>query len=248
MDPLIIEKLAHLPEKSRKVIINFADQIAEAFMGKVESLILFGSAAGGDFLEGKSDINILIVLDEVRAIDLNMIMHIGKKYAKKGLGIPLIFEKDHVATSLDTFPIEFSDMKRRHILLFGNDPLSNAVIESKNLRYQCERELKSMMVNLRRGFLRTEGRKENLEDLLTRSLSTVLAACRGMMWLADKTPPDNIDDLLAAVRTAYDADTASIDRIWHLRKGRSESTATLEALFESYLVDIERLASIVDGL
>ena len=245
---MVIKKLAHLPEKSRKVIIDFADQIAEAFTGKVEALVLFGSAAGGDFIEDKSDINILIVLDDVRAIDLNMIMHIGKKYAKKGLGIPLIFQKDHVATSLDTFPIEFSDMKRRHILLFGNDLLSNAIIEGQNLRYQCERELKSMMVNLRRGFLRTEGRKENLEDLLTGSLSTVLAACRGMMWLAEKTPPDNIDDLLAAVRTVYNADTAAIDRVWHLRKGGSESTATLETLFESYVDDIARLALIVDRL
>jgi alpha-D-ribose 1-methylphosphonate 5-triphosphate diphosphatase PhnM len=105
-----------------------------------------------------------------------------------------------------------------------------------------------MMVNLRRGFLRTEGKKENLEELLSGSLSTVLAACRGIMWLAEKNPADNIDDLLAAVRTAYNADTAAIDRVWHLRKGRSESTATLETLFESYVDEIARLASIVDKL
>ena len=245
---MIIEKLIHLPEKSRKAIIEFSDQIAEAFVGKLESLILFGSAAGADFIEDKSDINILIILQDVHAIDLNMIMHIGKKYAKKGLGIPLIFEKDHIATSLDTFPIEFSDMKRRHILLLGSDPLKDSVVESKNLRYQCERELKSTMVNLRRGFLRTDGRKENIENLLTGSLSTVLAACRGMMWLAEMTPPDNIDDLLDAIREKYNAETVAIDRVWHLRKGQPESTATLETLFESYIDDIAHLASIVDRM
>lgn len=248
MDSQTIEKLGHLPEKSKNVIIEFTDKLIDAFPDKLEAVILFGSAAGVEYIEDKSDINILIILQNIRTIDLNVIMDTGKKYIKKGLGIPLIFERDHVATSLDTFPIEFSDMKLRHILLHGNDPLKNADIEGKNVRYQCERELKSMLVNLRRGFLRTEGKKENLENLLTGSLSAVLAACRGMLWLAEKTPPNNVDDLLAEIRLLYNAETSAIDRVWHLRKGRSEATATLEMLFEAYVDDIARLASLVDKI
>ncbi len=248
MDPMIIEKLSHLPEKSKNTIIEFSSKLEETFPENLESIILFGSAAGGDFIEGKSDINILIILHNIRTIDLNAIMDIGKKFAKKGLGVPLVFETDHIATSLDTFPIEFSDMKQRHILLSGKDPLKNASIEGKNLRYQCERELKAMMVNLRRGFLKTDGKKENIEELLTGSLSSVLASCRGMIWLQDKIPSDNVDTLLSEVRTAYNTETDAIDHVWHLRKGQPESTATLEMLFEKYVDDVERLSRIVDNL
>lgn len=248
MEAKTIEGLKHLPERSRDIMICFADRIAEAFGERLESMILFGSAAGGDFIEGKSDINTMIVLDKIRAVDLNIIMEAGRKFARKGLGIPLIFEKDHIATSLDTFPIEFSDMKRSHILLHGRDPLMDAVIEGRNLRYQCERELKSMLVNLRRGFLRSDGKRENLENLLEGSLATVLAACRGLLWMAGKTPPDNIDDLLVEVHKLYDSETKALDRVWHLRKGHSGATATLEALFEDYADEIAQLAALVDRL
>jgi len=246
----ILQKLSHLPEKSRRVLTGFADRIYKAFGDQLYSMMLFGSAAGGGFIEGKSDINTLIVLERVRVSDLEIIMEARQKYppqAGKGLALPLIFERGHVASSLDTFPIEFSDMKQRHIALYGADPLADAVIEKKNLRYQCERELKSMLVNLRRGFLTTGGKRENIEALLENSLSSVLAAGRGMIWMADREPHDFIVDLLNDLREIYNADTSAIDRVWRLRKGHSGATAMLEALFEDYINNIADLARVVDG-
>jgi hypothetical protein len=244
----IEEKLSRLPGKSRKTVAGFTDELVKAFENRLYSFILFGSAAGKNFIEGKSDINTMIILDDVTMTDLEVIMEIGQKYARKGLAVPLIFEKGHVVSSLDTFPIEFSDMKQRHILLHGVDPLEDAVIERKNLRYQCEREFKSMVVNLRRGFLRTEGKRERIEALLDESLASVLAACRGMIWMADKTPPDDISDLLVMINEIYDTDTSAIDRIWRLHQGQSGATALLEALFEDYKNNIADLADVADGL
>jgi predicted nucleotidyltransferase len=246
MKPEILEKLSHLPDKSRDTVAAFTDKIAKAFGEQLYSMILFGSAAGRDFIEGKSDINLIIILEKVRAADLEIIMEAGQKYARKGLAVPLVFERGHIVSSLDTFPIEFSDMKQRHILLSGEDPLEQAIIEKKNLRYQCERELKSILVNLRRGFLRTEAKRENIEKLLEDSLSSVLAACRGMIWMADKTPPDEATELLGDIHNIYECDTTAIDRVWRLRKGQSGATAMLEALFEDYIVNIADLAAVVD--
>ena len=248
MNPETIEKLKGIPEQSRDVVIGFSDKLAEALAPNLTSVILYGSAADGEYMEGKSDINILIILDSVRVVDLTVIMETGKKYAKKGLAIPLIFEREHIETSLDTFPIEFSDMKKRHILIYGLDPLENASIEKTNLRYQCERELKSMLVNLRRGFIQTAGNKENLETLLAGSLSSVLAASRGLIWLMGETPPNNADALLSEIKKAYKTDTDAMGRVWHLKKGHSGATATLEALFDDYCREIAQLAAKVDKM
>lgn len=243
----ILAKIERLPEKSRANLIKFADRIDKAFGDQLYSMMLFGSAAGGGYIEGKSDINTIIILESVRVSDLEVIMETWRKFAGKGLAIPLIFERGHVKSSLDTFPIEFSDMKQRHIVLYGADPLDGAVIEKKNLRYQCERELKSMLVNLRRGFLTTNGKRENIEALLENSLSSVLAACRGMIWMADREPHDFIVDLLNDLREIYNTDISAIDRVWRLRKGHSGATAMLEALFEDYLANIAELARVVDS-
>jgi hypothetical protein len=255
-------RLAHIPEKSRDVALRFTDRMIEAFSDNLDSIILYGSAAsrkdlttgrhdstmGGEFIEGKSDINILITLHSVRAVDLNIITDNGKKFFKKGLAAPLVFEKDHIANSLDTFPIEFSDMKKRHIVLHGPDPLEQAVIDPRNLRFECERELKSILVNLRRGFLQTDGNREALEALLGKSLSSVLAACRGLLWLAGHTPPDDIPSLLSMLQDKYKIEISAIERVWRLRKGESGATALLETIFDDYTRNIAKLSAIVDRM
>lgn len=244
----ILAKIASLPQKSKDVVGQFTKKLIDGLGDNLVSIILFGSAAEGEFIEGKSDINLLIVLLRARAIDLNIIMDVGRKFIGKGLAIPLIFEKDHVSTSLDTFPIEFSDMKRRHIVLFGEDPLEKAVIERKNLRYQCERELKSMLVNLRRGFLQTDGKGGNIQSVLENSLSSLLAACKGLLWLAGKTPPNETAAILSAVKETYNTGTVTMERVWELRQGKSGATATLEMMFDDYTSEIARLIGIVDRL
>lgn len=248
MNPEIIAKLSGMPEKSRQSVVAYTDKLVDGLMDNLVSVVLFGSAADGDFIEGKSDINILIVLESARTIELNIIMDTSRKFIKANLAVPLVFEKNHIATSLDTFPIEFSDMKKRHVTLYGKDPLDGAVIESKNLRYQCERELKSIVVNLRRGFLRANGKKENIEALLEGSLSSALAACRGLIWLAGKTPPYETGALLATVEESYGLNITFTERVWKLRQGESGATATLEALLDDYIDEIDALAAAVDRL
>jgi len=242
------EKLNHLSSRARSIISDYASMVQDSLGENLVSLILFGSAAGEDFIEGKSDINTVVILGDIRTPDLNIMTEILKKFARKGLATPLMFERHHIKNSLDTFPIEFTDMKRKHILLYGEDPFDTANIEIKNLRYQCEREFKSLLVNLRRGFLLTEGKRENIERLLENSLSSVIAACRGLIWIANQTPPANISDLLAALGDLYRSDTSAIDRVWRLRKGQSGATAMLEALFDDYTNNIESLAAIADRL
>jgi predicted nucleotidyltransferase len=248
MDPKAVEKISHLPHKTGETIVKFADRLVEALGENLISIMLFGSTAGGDYIEAKSDINVLIILQNARVIDLTIIMEAGKKFAKRGLSVPLIFEKDHISTSLDTFPIEFSDMISRHILLYGADPFEGAEIDRKNLRYQCERELKSIMVNLRRGFLRTDGKKENIQSLVEGSFSSVLAVCRGLVWLFGKQPSHDIGKLLEEIESSYKSDTSAVARVWHLRKGGESSTATLEVLLEDYIRDIANLAALVDKM
>ncbi|MCD6162137.1 MAG: hypothetical protein J7K40_06960 [candidate division Zixibacteria bacterium] len=250
------DKLMHLPEKSRKTVIKFAESLIEAFDNNLYSLILFGSAArasrrGGadEFKEGASDINTVIILESVAKNELNVILDIGRKFKKSGLALPLVFKRGHIPTSLDTFPLEFSDMKHNHIILHGADPLEEAVIETSNLRYQCEVQFKGQLVQLRRGYLASGEDSEMLTQLISGSVSSIMAACRGMVWMSGKTPPDMAPDLLKLVHNDYKVDTEPIAHAWRVKHGDAEeSTASLENLFDEYMKSIEKLADVVDGM
>lgn len=248
--------LNHLPPKSRDIVAGFTKALIEGFGEKLHSVILFGTAARTiksgapeDFKEGVSDINMVIVLDKVTAVELNMIINLSRKYKKGNLALPLIFRGDHIATSLDTFPLEFSDMKQRHICLYGKDPLEKAAIENKNLRHQCEVEFKGKLVQLRRGYLAAGENKENLTALLSASVTSIITACRGLVRLKGQTPPDSVSDLLSLVAADYNIDIDAIKRAWLLKRGEAEeSTATLQLLFDNYLQTLEKLANLVDKL
>lgn len=244
------EKLSHLPEKSRNMVSKFTETLVKAFAENLYSLIMFGSATRpNDFKEGVSDINTAIILDKVGTAELNMIFNMGRQFKKSGLAIPLVLKRGHITTSLDTFPLEFSDMKQNHIVLYGADPLKDAHIETKNLRHQCEVEFKGKLVQLRRGYLAAGENKDNLTELISASVASILTACRGMARISGKTPPDNKAQLLQLVHDEYNIDTKAIDEAWRLKRGEvEESTATLEMLFDNYMAAIEKLAEVVDRL
>ncbi len=249
------DKLRHLPEKTRSLLIKYTDMLVEIFGENLYSLILFGSAAraskrnGDDFKEGASDVNTVIILEEVTTLQLNIIIDIGRKLKGKGLAVPLIFKRGHILSSLDTFPLEFSDMKHNHIILHGANPLENAEIETNNLRHQCEVEFKGQLVQLRRAYLAASEDQDKLTELLSTSVTSITAACRGMVLIAGKTPPENKSDLLKLVHNDYNVDTSPIIealRIKHRESGGA--TAALESLFDNYMTTIENLADVVDGL
>jgi hypothetical protein len=249
------DKLNHLPEKTRGLVAKFGQYLIEAFGSNLYSLIVFGSAArssrrnGDTFKEGASDINIAIILENVTTKELNVILEIGRKFKSSGLAIPLVFKRGHIVSSLDTFPLEFSDMKQHHILLFGADPLEDAQIETKNLRHQCEVEFKGQLVQLRRGYLASGEDQEALTALISASVTSVIAACRGMVLIAGKNPPNNKTDLLEMVQDSYDVDIAPIEDSLKIKHGEhGGATAALEALFDSYMATVEKLANVVDKL
>ena len=250
------EKLKHLPVKSRQAVTRFAEAVTDAFGDNLYSLFLFGSAAraseqdgSGEFKEGASDINTAIVLENIRATELNILGNIGRRFKKRGLALPLVFKRGHIASSLDTFPLEFYDMKRSHIVLHGADPLENAVIEMRNLRHQCEVQLKGQLVLLRRGYLAAEEKRDPLSLLISSSVTTVLAACQGMAIIKGEQPPGTKSELLRVVHQDYNIDTSAIEEAWRLKRGELEvSTATLEMLFDRYTEAIEKLAELVDRM
>jgi predicted nucleotidyltransferase len=250
------DKLNHLPHKSRSAIIGFTESLIEVFGDDLYSVFLFGSAARAalrgktsEFKEGASDINLTIILEKVTTRELNIILNSAGKFKKRGLAIPLIFRRGHIPSSLDTFPLEFSEMKQHHIVLYGADPLADAVIETKNLRYQCEVEFKGQLVQLRRGYLAAGEDREALTGLLSASVSSIMAACKGMAMLKGKTSSESVTELLKQVQVDYSIDTGAIDEALKLKHDEAEgSTATLEGLFDRYMGAIEKLANVVDEM
>src|ERR1700687_215515 len=57
---------------------NLVDRLHEAARDNIESIILYGSAARGDFHESHSDLNVLCILRSLRAAELARVSAMGQ--------------------------------------------------------------------------------------------------------------------------------------------------------------------------
>lgn len=158
---------------------------------EVLSIVLYGSAARGGYVQGSSDLNVLVLLRTVDEGVLRRCGRIAREWAEQGNPPPLVLADDEMRRSLDIFPIEYGEIREAHRLLHGSDPFAEIEIERDHLRLQCERELKTALIQLRESYLLVADDPTEVGDLFRSSLSTFLVHYRTILRLdGDPIPAD----------------------------------------------------------
>lgn len=209
------------------------------------SVILYGSAAGGEYHPGHSDVNVLVVLDDAGLPSIGRAHRLFSGRAFRDIR-PLFFTEDYIRTSLDVFPIEFLDMKEHYTLLHGTDVLQGAAVDTRNLRFQCEQELKSRLITLRGAYLRAAGGRA-ARDLLFRSFTSVIHLLRNVLRLNGMTPPYRRDELIAALERNLAIDGSALRDIHDARtSGMRLSHREADSLLAGLAATLERVIALVD--
>ncbi len=232
-----------------KIARDFTEDIRKLYGKKLISLFLYGSAAGEDYIPGKSDINFLVVLEEINVGDLDLYLKIKKKWERKKVVTPLFLTEDYIRRSLDVFPIEFLDLKEKHVTLYGRDLLAELTIDPANLRLQIESEIKGKLLRLRQSYMELEGKPEKVKKLLDIALSSLTPAFRNLLRLVGEEVPLSKPEILEKIAKRFGLDSDLFDRWWRLKTGEMKaSTAEIRKLFGEVHEEIEKLMDIVDGL
>jgi hypothetical protein len=208
-----------------------------------------GSALTADYVPKRSDVNSVLVVDNIDTDTLGRIAPMGRKFGKKYIAAPLIMTPELIKSSADVFPVEFLDLRLMHKAVVGHDHLSDIRIEKKYLRLQCERELKSMLVNLRQGFVRTAGDVINLKDLIITIYRSYPPIARSVLYLMDHEPPRERNAVASALQAVLDTNSTVLGEIDRIRKEdrRSEYSSLVE-LFWRYYTFLEGLSVRVDRM
>ena len=110
----------------------------------------------GDLQHGEQ-VHTLVVVDDLHHADLARLAPLSKAWTKRGLAAPLVLGADEVRRSLDAFPLEFSQMIARHVVVAGEDPFAGLEVADADLRRACETQARSHLLHLRQGFIETDG-------------------------------------------------------------------------------------------
>lgn len=241
--------MAKIPGKPEEIFGDFSHDMKALFGADLVSIILYGSAARGEYVPKKSDINFMVVLTENGINTLGKALDLTAKWHKRKVATPLFLTKNYIASSLDTFPIEFLNFKTAYRLISGEDVLKDFVFDKKFVRLQCERELKGKLLQLRENFLETGGRKQNIEALIRLSLPTFFSIFQAVLFLNDKQPAKGVNDLLSYMANDLQLDTGLFRALNEIKLGRKKLAAS-EAVpvMEKYIAEIRKLSMFVDRL
>jgi predicted nucleotidyltransferase len=225
----------------------FADDYRKVFGNQLISVVLYGSAITDEYIPKKSDLNFLVVLSEEGIEQLHFVYELVAKWRKKRVGTPLFLTKAYINSSLDTFPVEFLNIKRNYKVVFGEDILEGLFIEKEFIRMQCERELKGKLLLLRERYVETRGKPKNLRTIVNNTLSDFIFIFKGLLYLLDKEVPSTKKETVTVVTKELDLDQKLFLSLLKLKEQTQKPSAKeMELLFQKYLKEIRTLAMLID--
>jgi predicted nucleotidyltransferase len=233
-------------------IINNPNDIVERYVadytkvygGNLISVIMYGSAVTHEYRPRYSDINTLIVLKSFDIEEIEKGCATAAAWLKKKVAAPLFMTREYIASSLDSYPVEFVDIRSNYRVLYGEDMLAGLDIKKEHLRLQCERELKGMALHLRREFVLLHGRPKAYPALLISSIKKLLPMFKALLVLNDKPIPKLKTDIVIAIEEQYNL---SVSVFSELVKPASEvRKIPAVTLFTRYAKGIDRLIASVD--
>ena len=241
--------LDSLPQRVREIVQPYGRAMVELHGDSLESIVVYGSSTGKDFIPGKSNINLLLVFKELELGHLKQSLKLVARGRRKGIIAPLFLTGRHIRTSTDVFPIEFLEMKENHVTIYGRDILKDIEIGNGNIRLQCEQQLKGKLIRLRQAYLEIGLKRKGVEALLIESLTSLIPIFRNMLRLKGREAPLAKDEVINKTASEFGVDGEVFLSILKDKRG-DEKIAGQDAdeFLGRYLEEIRKLAIAVDKL
>ena len=213
-----------LPAPIRSRLDELAHTLQVQLGPNLISLLVFGSGARGGWNDGRSDVDLVLVLKDPSPETLLSIAN-TLTVARTALRFEtVILQEDEIARAADVFPLFYDDIRSCHILLAGKDAFANLYISDAHRRVRIEQELREMQIRLRRVVVDSMGAPQALAGAIERKVKQIRSPLHALLTLR-KTPAvdDQLESVLAQARDVWKVD------IKFLQQPRKDPTKALEA-------------------
>jgi hypothetical protein len=234
---------------AEKQITEFIRRLRAASGENLQSVILYGSAADGEFHPDFSNVNLLCILRESSFTRLTAMAPAVEWWTRQKHHAPLVLTREELERSTDVFSIELLDMQQRHRVLFGDDVLSGLHIPLDLHRAQLEYELREKLILLRERLLLAVNNKKHLWELMLGSLSTFTTLFRhGLIALGD-VPPKAKREAVQALAARIKFDASAFLQLLDIREHKAETKQfDVNDVFARYLDAVQQVTAAVDKM
>ena len=232
-----------------KLLNELVSRLRAAYSDKLVSVVLYGSAASGEYHEKFSDLNVLVVLEQVGVAELSQGREAVHWWQKQKQPLPLILAREEIENANDVFPIEFLDIQHNHRTLDGEDLAAKITIDTHQHRTQLEHELRASLLRLRGRFLGLQQDKSDVARLMLDSVSTFATLFRHALILGGVAAPVKKREIFRVAAERFSISSEPFENLLVAREqNRKLADAEILPLFEAYLASVTRMAEAVDKL
>ena len=235
-----------VPEKK---IEEFVSGLRQAVGSNLQGVVLYGSSVADDLHPG-SDINLLCLFRELSFSTFEQLTSVIAPWNRQNLPTPLLMTTEELQCVSDVFVIELIDIQAHHRVLYGNaDIISRLVIPTDFHRAQVEYELREKLILLRQRMLMATNNKEQLWELMVRSVSSFITLIRHALMLMNHEIPAAKSKMLelAALQLSFDA--SALLEILNVREQKiNRSKLDAKDAAARYLFAIGQVTAAVDKM
>jgi len=224
----------------------YGAEVSAALGEACVAVILYGSAAGVDWIAGRSDVNTAIVLQRASVAVLDRLAPVIARWRQRGFALPVVLDHEQVERARQLFPMELDDIQRQHRVLAGSDPFAGMATDDAALRRECAQEAFGKLLRLRAFYLEHAADAAALEGMMTESLKSFLIVIRHLLRLRGGEVPLAYDATLAAGEAVVGPLPVMREVLAH-RAGASTARDRLRALAAGYVDEVERVVAAVTG-
>ena len=234
-----------IPNSVEEDIQKFLAALKQDAGANLECVILYGSAANGEFHSEFSNVNLLCVLRDTSLASLQAIGKTVRSWIRKQPA-PLIVTRAELERSTDVFSIELLDMKQHHLLLFGDDVVSGLDISMSQHRVQVEYELREKLILLRQRTIVAENDKQLLQ-LLVQSVASFSTLFRHALIAVGQPAPTSRREAISQLAALLEFEPSAFEIVLDIREKKIDAKKLdIQDLCSRYLSAVERVATAVD--
>jgi hypothetical protein len=211
---------------------------------------LSGSVLTDGFDPKRSNVNVLVVARSLDGGVLDSLAASLRGRTARGPVIePMFLTRRQIEKSLDVFPIEWLELKERHLLLEGEDVLSGLDVPRTYLRLQCEHELRGRHIRLRQAYLVAPHGAEELGEVLRAGASSFDTLFRTLLRLQGEDPPADAGRVVERIAERFALDAQGLLGAHVFRySGKRHASGEVVEIYRAFLAQIERLVHAIDAL
>lgn len=236
-------------EEQLELTQEFVARTRAAAGENILSVILYGSAAEGEFHPHYSDLNLLCVVRDSSYPSLQKLSKVVDWWRGKKHHPPLLLTPAELTASAGVFSIEFVDMKQRYRVLYGQDALQGLEIPMARHRFQIAYEIREKLVLLRQHLLLAGTSDKQVWEVMLHSLSSFTTLFRHILLELGESGRKHSREAVTQLAARVNFSPSAFVELMDIRAGKRDRTE-LQAVSVAteYLENIEKVAAAIDTI